>query len=322
MIRLLAEMTWREVEQLDSQHTLVFLPISPLEQHGPHLPLGMDLFGAEYLTRQMAELFQTLYADWDVVLVPGIPVGCNAFDYPGSLFTRQRLVRDLLVDYGACLARHGLKHLVLVSVHGGTGHIIAMEEAAEILHRRFKCRVISPLGALATKFFSGGYEEELSAWNGGPLSDEQKEQLRSDWHAGWWETSLMMLARPDLVRPFQDLPDVLVEDYRKINDSLVRQVNDGEGYLGAPAQASASFGKLLTGLFVVDAVRLIDRIIIQGDSPRSDDRSPLYDIPFLRTDFVRNSMALGAGVLITLLGVDAVRRRKPPKLPAASEEDA
>ncbi len=322
MIRRLAEMTWREVERLEAAQCLVFLPISPLEQHGPHLPLGMDLYGAEYLTLQMAELFQALYEDWDVLLVPGIPVGCNAFDYPGSLFTRQRLVRDLLVDYGACLARHGLKHLVLVSVHGGTGHIIALEEAAGILNRRFKCRVISPLGALATKFFSGGYEEELSAWNGAPLSDEQRRQLRSDWHAGWWETSLMMLARPDLVRPFGDLPDVIVDDYRKINDALIRQLNDGEGYLGAPAQASASFGKLLTGLFIVDAVRLIDRIIIQGDSVRSDDRSPLYDIPFLRTDFVRNSVALGAGVLLTLLGVEAVRKRKPPPALPESEEDA
>jgi len=303
MVRNLAEMTWLEVQQLNLNETLVFLPVSPLEQHGPHLPIGMDLFGAEFLTRKMAELFQSLHPTWEVLVVPGLPIGSNAFDYPGSLFTRQRVIRDLLVDYGACLARHGLLHQVMISVHGGTGHIVAMEEAADILARRFKCRIIAPFGALASKYFHGGYDEQLGALSGTPLTPEERKQLRSDWHAGWWETSLMLAACPHLVRPeYRELQEVRVDDFRKVNDQLVKSLNEGLGYLGAPAKASAEFGELLSGLLAVDGVRLIDRIVVGGGPVQPTDRSPMYDIPFMRTDFVRNSVAVGAGVLLTLLG--------------------
>lgn len=324
MVRNLAEMTWNEVGELSPDSTLVFLPVSPLEQHGPHLPIGMDLYGAEYLSRKMAELFQSLHPTWEILMAPGLPVGSNAFDYPGSLFTRQRVVRDLLVDFGACLARHGLRNQVLVSVHGGTGHVVAMEEAAEILGRRFKCRVIAPFGALASKYFNGGYDEELSAL-GRPLTKEERRQLRTDWHAGWWETSLMLIARPDLVRPeYRELQEVRVADFRKINDALVKELNDGAGYLGAPAKATAEFGELLSGLLAVDTVRLIDRIIVGGGELQPNDRSPLYDIPFMRTDFVRNSVAVGAGVLLTLLGgiplLEAVRRGNVPFFPAEQKK--
>ena len=328
MIRNLAEMTWLEVRELDPLSCLVFVPISPLEQHGPHLPIGMDLYGAEYLARKMAELFQSLHPGWEVLMVPGLPVGSNAFDYPGSLFTRQRVVRDLLVDYGACLARHGLRNQVLISVHGGSGHIVALEEAADILARRFKCQVIAPFGALASKYFTGGYDEELAAL-GQPLTKEERRQLRTDWHAGWWETSLMLVARPDLVRPeYKQLEEVRVSDFLKVNDALVKEVNDGAGYLGAPAKASAEFGELLSGLLAVDTVRLIDRIIVGGGPVQPTDRSPLYDIPSMRTDLL-DSVAAGARVLLTLLGgkplLDAVRKGHIPfwnerKPPAAKDE--
>lgn len=310
MIRNLAEMTWLQVRELDPATCLVFLPISPLEQHGPHLPIGMDLYGAEYLARKMAELFQSLHPTWEVLMVPGLPVGSNAFDYPGSMFTRQRVVRNLVIDHGASLARHKLRNQVLVSVHGGTGHVVALEEAASTLSRRFECRVIAPFGPLASKYFHGGYDDELAAL-GQPLTKEERKQLRTDWHAGWWETSLMLVARPDLVQEYKHLEEVRVTDFLKVNDTLVKELNDGAGYLGAPGKASAEFGELLSGLLAVDTVRLIDRIIVGGAPVQPSDRSPLYGIPSMRTDFL-DSVAASANVLLNLLGgnplVEAVRR--------------
>ena len=37
------ELNWKQIEQLDKNKTIFFLPISPLEEHGPHLPVGTDL---------------------------------------------------------------------------------------------------------------------------------------------------------------------------------------------------------------------------------------------------------------------------------------
>ncbi|HZU18228.1 MAG TPA: creatininase family protein, partial [Candidatus Dormibacteraeota bacterium] len=42
----LEEATWTQVAGLDPTRTVVFLLSGPVEQHGPHLPLGSDLFQA------------------------------------------------------------------------------------------------------------------------------------------------------------------------------------------------------------------------------------------------------------------------------------
>ncbi len=316
-------MTWFEVDALDRDRCLVFLAVSPLEQHGPHLPLGMDFYGAEWMMNQMAERFHGLHPNWEVLLTPPMPIGSNAFDFPGSMFTRQRVVRDLLVDYCASLARHGFKNVVLVSVHGGTGHIVALEEACDIVSRRCKANMISPIGVIATKLFSGAYIKELDSVLPQPLTSKEREFLCMDWHAGWFETSLMLLVRPDLVKDsYKELDPILVDDFRKVNDQCVRTVGRMQGYLGAPALATKEFAQALTGLFVRDAVTMIEKMVLHGkEAVAAEARSMLYEIPFLRTDFVRNSVAVGAGLLLTLLGgiplMEAVIRNSTRPTPAA-----
>lgn len=313
MIRKMAEMTWYELDELARDETLIFLPISPLEQHGPHLPVGLDLYGTEYLARRTAELFIFEHPEWTVLLPPPMPLGSNAFDFPGGMFTRQRVLRDLLVDYCGALARHGFKNIVFMSVHGGTGHIVAMEEASEMINKKYDARTVSPTGALAMKFFSGAYEADLDRMLSKPLTKEEKDLLRNDWHAGRWETSLMLVIAADMVRSnYRELEPVVESDFRKVNDDLVRTIGGGAGYLGDPARATKEFGEAMVKLLVRDAVTIIEKIVVQGHAVGAEERSPLYDIPFMRTDFVRNSVAVGAGVLLTLLGgiplVDAVMK--------------
>ncbi len=36
------ELNWKELDEFDREKTVFFLPISPMEEHGPHLPLGTD----------------------------------------------------------------------------------------------------------------------------------------------------------------------------------------------------------------------------------------------------------------------------------------
>src|SRR5215813_8803357 len=51
------EMTWEDVAGADTSRWIAVLPVAAVEQHGPHLPLGVDTFIAEaYLERVPAEL--------------------------------------------------------------------------------------------------------------------------------------------------------------------------------------------------------------------------------------------------------------------------
>ena len=45
------ELTWEEVEKLDKEKCCVLLPLSSIEQHGKHLPVGTD----DYILRMCME---------------------------------------------------------------------------------------------------------------------------------------------------------------------------------------------------------------------------------------------------------------------------
>ena len=40
------ELNWKQIQELDYKKTIFYLTISPLEEHGPHLPVGTDIFTA------------------------------------------------------------------------------------------------------------------------------------------------------------------------------------------------------------------------------------------------------------------------------------
>ena len=43
------------VDALDRARTLIVVTVSPLEEHGPHLPLGVDAFTARHFAQAIAE---------------------------------------------------------------------------------------------------------------------------------------------------------------------------------------------------------------------------------------------------------------------------
>src|SRR5207244_13470900 len=54
-VHLLEEMSMPSLDALDRERTLVVLTASPLEEHGPHLPLGVDAFTARHFAREVAD---------------------------------------------------------------------------------------------------------------------------------------------------------------------------------------------------------------------------------------------------------------------------
>ena len=46
------ELNYSQVRAFNPERTIAFLPVSALEVHGPHLPLGMDLFTARWTAEE------------------------------------------------------------------------------------------------------------------------------------------------------------------------------------------------------------------------------------------------------------------------------
>jgi len=294
-IHLLEEMSTVALDQLDRERTVILLTVSPLEEHGPHLPLGVDAFTARHFALSVAERLVAGRTDWSVVLAPTLHVGTHAFRAPGTVTVRQRVLRDAVTDYGESLARAGFRFIFVANGHGGPGHLVALEEAAARVSRRHRITMASLSGHLAWEFLHGGFLPAIEAELGRPLADHERRALAEDSHGGLWETSFMLWLRPDLVDPgFRDLPPARYSLVDKLRPNYPLR-HGGQGYHGHPALAEAGFAKATTEVLMREAMALVDGLL-DGRIGHSQRRSPFFRVPFFRTNFWP-LVALGLGAL-------------------------
>jgi len=319
-VRRFEEMSTPALDALDRARTVVVLTVSPLEEHGPHLPVGVDAIAARHFAETLAERFTATRPGWTVLLAPTLPLGSFTFDAVGTVSVRQRVVRDAVVDYGRSLARTGFRYILVANGHGGPGHLTALEEASAIVARRHHVMMASVSGHLAWQFLRGRYTEKIVAALGRPLSDDERRAFSEDAHGGWWETSLMLLIRPDLVDPsYRSLPPARYSlPERAIPNFPLR--NGGQGYVGHPALADPAFAKAASEVLMMETMELVDGLIDGRIAPRAG-RSPFFALPFFKTDFVPMavtatvSLALGvaAGLALTALGRTRTDGRSPDR---------
>ncbi|HEV8227049.1 MAG TPA: creatininase family protein [Methylomirabilota bacterium] len=304
-IHLLEELSSPAVDALPRERTVVILTASPLETHGPHLPVGVDAFTGRYFAQAIAERIVAERPGWHVVLAPTLHLGSFAFEAVGTVTVRQRVVRDLLVDYGDALARAGFRHILISNGHGGPGHLVALEEAAARVSRRRGVTMASLTGYLAWGLMSGRYLPKFEAALGRGLTDDERLALSEDAHGGWWETSVMLLLRPDLVgEGWRDLPPArYFTAHRLIPNYPLR--NGGQGYVGHPALADPAFAKATLTVLMDEAMELVGGLLDGRLSP-SRGRSPFFSLPIFRTNFWPAAAGIGAVAVAFLLS-----RRKP-----------
>ncbi|HXW39638.1 MAG TPA: creatininase family protein [Xanthobacteraceae bacterium] len=175
------DMTWQEIAAAPTASWIAVLPLAAVEQHGPHLPLGVDSFIAEaYLQRARGMLPD----DLPVTFLPVQRVGVSAehLSYPGTLTLAAPTAIAAWTELGESIARAGLRKLVMVTSHGG--NVAAMELVARDLRVRLN------MLAVTVGWHRFGYPERT-------FSDTEK---RHGIHGGDIETSLMLAAKPDAVQ--------------------------------------------------------------------------------------------------------------------------
>src|ERR1700719_1900199 len=231
------EMTWADIAAAGEavRRWIAVLPLAAVEQHGPHLPLGVDAYIAEaYLARVRKILPEAL----PVTFLPVQRVGVSAehLGYPGTLTLSAATAIKAWTEIGESLARAGLRKLLLVTSHGG--NVAARELVARDLRAR--------LGMLAVTvgWHRFGYPE-------GSFSGEER---RHGIHGGDIETSLMLAAMPEAVRmekAVQATPATVamarefkwLGAYRPAGFAWMTQDLNATGAVGDATQASAAKGE-------------------------------------------------------------------------------
>ncbi len=195
------EMTYTELRELDLTRTVCFLPVSALEVHGPHLPLGMDLFMARWMAEEAGRRFSETHPDWNVVQLPPLPLGTDELPLAGSMEVSQRTLYQTLLSQGRSLARAGYRYIVLTNGHGGPRHAAAIESACRRVSKRYAIQMFSPAALVLHRIITGQRFATVESLLGRVLGEEERHGLLNGEHAGSWETSFMLARNPSLVAP-------------------------------------------------------------------------------------------------------------------------
>lgn len=116
-------LTTTELAGLDPERTVVVLPVSAIEQHGPHLPLATDAIIGDGLVRLAMERVRQ-----GVLVLPAMTIGHSLehVDYPGTLTIAAESLLATWQDIGRSVARTGLRKLVLLNTHGGNTPLVPL----------------------------------------------------------------------------------------------------------------------------------------------------------------------------------------------------
>ena len=127
--------------------------------------------------------------------------------------------------------------------------------------------------------------ERLEALLGRPFTRDEREAIRGDTHAGLWETSLLLLIRPDLVNPgYASLPPTRFTLLEALRKNYPLRLGNRMGYIGAPSAAQEEFGDAARQLFG-ELVWEVARPVFDVQDESWQQTSFLYKIPFCRTIF-------------------------------------
>jgi creatinine amidohydrolase len=275
MICDLLKENWTQIDAFAKDKMVVFLGIAPIEEHGRHLPIGVDVFETQRWIASAAELVDKKFPDIFIGILPVIPLGyANMGLFPGNIHVSRRLIYETIRQTVSAVAKWGVSNIIVVSAHADPFHSTAVEQACSDVNTVLGHPVaIAPMGSI----FSA--EEKGLPHKTAPEITAQEHRFPNDFHAGWLETSCMMEIAPETVQAcYAERPDICLSGRDMVNPSKVAQAIANEGHIGAPRFANRALGSLLNADSALQLCEAACRFITRTDY-EPYEKNPLYNIP-------------------------------------------
>ena len=185
----MAEITWPEFQAYVDKGAVAFIPTGALEQHGPHLPLGVDHMLPTAIALDIA-------AEVGGMVAPAIPYGYKSMTrsaggpfFPGSTgldgATLSSVLRDIIREF----VRHGIRQICVLD--GNYENLWFLNEGIDLAMRE--------LGGTGLRVMCMQHWEFLNEDTLGKLFPDGYPGIELE-HAAVIETSMMMHYYPNLVR--------------------------------------------------------------------------------------------------------------------------
>jgi creatinine amidohydrolase len=109
------KLTWPEINDAIEMGKVCIVPCGSVEQHGPHLPLDVDIVCPQGIAYGAAR-----QATDKTLVLPPVWYGYtgHVMDFPGTINTHYETFIRQVLDITKSLAYHGFKKIILLNGHG------------------------------------------------------------------------------------------------------------------------------------------------------------------------------------------------------------
>jgi creatinine amidohydrolase len=245
-------LAWTELRDLLSRFPscALILPVGSTEAHGPHLPLSADVIIAEEMAARAARMLESRGAP--ALTLPPLTYCVTDFSegFTGSVSilaeTATALARDILLS----LIKQGFKRIAIANAHLEPAHISTLRAACEAIKAETGVEIAFP-------------DVTRRRW-----AQMLTEEFQSGaCHAGQYESSLVLSARPDLVR--EEIRMALEPNLISLSQAIRAgaqsfiEIGGDQAYFGDPAAATAEEGERVFDTLAGMIVTALDEIPVR-----------------------------------------------------------
>lgn len=221
------------------------LPIGVFEKHGPHLPLGTDLYTAREYAIRAAEKEYTVVFPWYYFSQIN-----EAKHQPGTIAYSPELIWKILQETLNELARNGFEKIIIVNGHGGNNAFLNFFGMAQLSERR----------SYSLYWFQPQRDPEVIK-----KADQLTMHDTYDAHAGNHESSVMKAIQPAIVhleRAGQQsgIDQERLKNLNNVYTGIWWYAKYPNHYGGDGTKANAQAGELLINSTVSQLVKLIQTV--------------------------------------------------------------
>jgi len=292
-------LTKTQFDEIDREQAVVVVTCSPMEVHGPHLPLGADALEGEGLVEACLRFLPERHRDRVFLKLPFVYAACDPVPQPGSIAFRPSTIIAVIEDLGRSLAAQGFRTVLVSNFHGSPRHFLAIETGCDRVARSTGIQMLCLFSAMLTRLDVTGSElgDVLGHHEG-----IEKEDFANDTHAGLVETSQLLALHPEWVDPdHKQLPrrsvDLWVAEQGRARQpaaptgltalpALLSHFKDSlryfadETYSGDPAKATAALGEAFLETLGEKAAEAVGELL-DGELPEEQWHSPAWKLRHL-----------------------------------------
>ena len=196
---------WKEIQKEAEDGSKVLFPLGVIEEHGPHLPLGSDIYWSDNMCRLVKTELEKM--GQKSLIAPGYYWGVNycTGGFPGSFSLKPETMKQVLFEIFENLKNFRFSEVYCFNYHGDSHHIYSIADAIKRANAELGMQVKLVLESMDLRLHGWKGDEDFLLVSEPPYplewfeEEDPAERGLLDIHAGAFETAVMNYFYPEQV---------------------------------------------------------------------------------------------------------------------------